>query len=113
MTGATFVRTDNTVEQPDWSGHATLRYSKGPFRASYQINYLSPVLAVPNATVENSTYPFIAANVTHDISEQYDFEKFSLRAGLTNFTNKQPSYPTIAYGDIIGRQFYVGLRMKF
>jgi outer membrane receptor protein involved in Fe transport len=94
VTGATFVRTDNTVEQPDWSGHATLRYSKGPFRASYQINYLSPVLAVPNATVENSAYPFIAANVTHDISAQYDFGTFTLRAGLTNFTNKQPSYPT-------------------
>ena len=36
-----------------------------------------------------------------------------VRAGINNFTDKMPSYPTLSYGDIIGRAFFVGLKARY
>lgn len=113
VTGTTFTRTDNTVTQPDWAARVDLRWSKGSWRASYQMNYLADVLRVANATIENDPNPFIDQNIIHNISGQYDFGKFAVRAGVVNVTDEEPSYPTLNYGDIIGRQWFVGVRAKF
>ena len=113
VTGTTFTRTDNTTAQPDWSGRLDLRWNKGPWRLTYQLSYLSDVLRVANATVESDPNPFVDANMMHNVSGQYDFGTFQLRAGVTNLTDEEPSYPTLNYGDIIGRQWFVGLRAKF
>ncbi|MEH3048471.1 TonB-dependent receptor plug domain-containing protein [Sphingomonas adhaesiva] len=120
VTGTVFVQSDNTANspitgtaQPDWAGRFDLRYSNGPFRFTYQAYYLSPVLALPNATIENNPNPNIASNTTHSISFQYDVGTFAFRFGVNNLTDKQPSYPTISYGDIIGRSFYAGARFRF
>lgn len=120
VTGTVFVRSDNTANspitataQPDWVGRLDLRYVNGPFRATYQAYYLSPVIAVPDATIENNPNPNIAGNTTHSVSFQIDLDRFSLRFGVNNLTDKQPSYPSLSYGDIIGRQFYAGARVRF
>ena len=113
MTGTTFTRTDDTTAQPDWSGRLDLRWNKGPWRLTYQLTYLSDVLRAANATVENDPNPFVDANVMHNVSGQYDFGTLQLRAGINNLTDEEPSYPTLNYGDIIGRQWFVGLRAKF
>ena len=120
VTGTVFVRSDNTAvspitstPQPDWVGRFDVRYSNGPFRATYQAFYLSPVIAVPDATIENNPNPAIAGNTTHSVSLQFDLDRFSFRVGVNNLTDKQPSYPTLQYGDIIGRQFYAGARVRF
>ncbi len=120
VTGAVFTRSDNTArspitnsEQPDWAGRFDLRYSNGPFRFTYQAYYLSPVLALPNATIENNPNPNIASNTTHSVSFAYDIGTFAFRFGVNNLTDKQPSYPTINYGDIIGRSFFAGARFRF
>lgn len=112
VTGSTFTRTDNTAEQPDWAGRFTATYINGGFRASYQLTYLDRVLAAPNATIENNPNPLLKANYRHDLSLQYDMGKFMIRAGVNNLTNAQPSYPSLSYGDIIGRELYVGVRVK-
>ena len=113
VTGTTFTRTDDTTAQPDWSGRLDLRWSKGPLRLTYQLNYLSDVLRAANATVENDPNPFVDQNVTHNISGQYDLGQWQLRAGIVNLTDEEPSYPTLNYGDIIGRQWFAGVRVKF
>lgn len=113
VTGTTFTRTDNTVAQPDWVGKLNVRYAKGPFRLSYQAYYLSKVLAGPDATIENNPNPIIAANTTHSISGQYDFGPIVFRAGIVNFTDKEPSYPNFAHGDILGRRFFFGATANF
>lgn len=113
VTGTTFTRTDNTTAQPDWVGRLDLRWTKGPFRATYQLNYRGDVLRVANATVENDPNPFVESNLIHDISGQYDFGKFAVRAGIANLTDEEPSYPTLNYGDIVGRQWFLGVRAKF
>ncbi|MBB5519564.1 TonB-dependent receptor domain-containing protein [Amphiplicatus metriothermophilus] len=113
VTGAAFTRTDNTVQQPDWVGRLNAVYSKGPLRLTYQANYLSKVLAGPDATIENNPNPVIAANATHAVSGQYDFGPVVLRAGVTNLTDKAPSYPNFAHGDILGRRFFFGATARF
>ena len=78
------------------------------------MSYLPSVLAAVGATIENNPNPTIDANYTHSISAQYDVTSFlTVRAGIENFTDEEPSYPTIFYGDIIGRQYYLGARAKF
>lgn len=113
VTGAVFTRSDRTAAQPEWSGHFDVRYSIEQFRFSYQAFYLGSVLAVPNATIENNPNPNLDSNLTHSVSAQMDHGKFSLRAGVNNLTDKMPSYPSLTYGDIIGRQFFVGIRARY
>lgn len=120
VTGTVFVRSDGTAvspitqtPQPEWAGRFDLRYSNGPFRFTYQAFYLSPALAAPDANIENNPRPNIDGNTTHSVSFQYDLDRFAIRFGVNNLTDKQPSYPTLQYGDIIGRQFYAGIRARF
>ena len=113
VTGATFVRSDNTVATPDWVGRFDIRYSKGPFRFTYQLVYLDDVKAGPDATIENNPNPDIDSNTVHNVSTQYDFGNLTLRTGVLNLFDTDPSYPNIAHGDILGRRFYVGARVRF
>ncbi len=113
VTGDAFVRSDNTVATPDWVGRFDIRYSNGPFRFTYQLVYRDGVKALPDATVENNPNPFLDSNTVHNVSTQYDFGQLVLRAGILNLFDKDPSYPNVAHGDILGRQFYVGARVRF
>jgi outer membrane receptor for ferrienterochelin and colicin len=113
VTGDVFVRTDDTIAEPSWSGRFDLRYSRGPFRFTYQLYYLGKTRAGPDATIENNPHPNIASNTTHSISAEYDFGLIKVRGGITNLFDKAPSYPAISYGDILGRRFYVGATVRF
>lgn len=114
VTGTTFSRTDDTVANPDWTARFNAGYSNGPLRLSYQLNYLDDALRVEGANIENDANPFIEKNITHDLSVIYAFENgLSLRAGVTNFTDEGPSYPTLNYGDILGRRYFAGVNYKF
>src|SRR5690606_18027370 len=109
VTGDVFTRTDNTTQQPDWVTRFDARYVNEPFRVSYQLLYLDDVLRIPDSTVENDPHPFVSSNVTHNISAQYRWnEALTVRAGIDNVTNEEPSYPTYHYGDVIGRQYFLG-----
>lgn len=109
VTGATFERTDNTVAQPDWVTRFNAHYSRGPLRLTYQLYHLSAVLASSDATIENNPNPFIDSNMTHSISGQYDIGNFTIRAGVINLTDEEPSYPNFVHGDILGRRYFVGV----
>jgi hypothetical protein len=98
---------------PDWVGRFDAKYVRGPLRLTYQLYYLDSVLSAPDATIESTPTPTLSSNITHSISGQYDFGSVIVRAGITNFTNEKPSYPSFSYGDIIGRQFYAGATVKF
>jgi hypothetical protein len=112
VTGTTFNRTDNTVANPDWVVRFDARYQNGPARFTYQVVYLDDVKFNGTATIENQPIPVVEANWTHNASMQYDFGGLILRAGVTNIFDTPPSYPAISYGDILGRQFYVGARVR-
>jgi outer membrane receptor protein involved in Fe transport len=114
VTGTTFVRTDDTVTQPDWVSRFTTRWGVGPLLISYQLYFLSDTKAGPDVTIENNPHPDIASNTTHSLSASWDIsETITLRGGVINFTDEEPSYPTIAYGDILGRRWFAGLTARF
>lgn len=113
VTGASFIRSDNTIEQPEWTVRFDARYGYGPFRFTYQMYYMDKVKAKPDATIENNPNPIIGSNMTHSISAQYMLGNMELRAGVSNLFDKQPSYPAIGYGDILGRRFFAGARIRY
>jgi len=114
VTGFDRTQSDNTVSQPDWIVNFDANYRFGPLRLSYQMQYLDDVIQVPNATIETTPTPFIKENVRHNISAAYTFlERYTVRGGVINLTDEDPSFPTRNYGDILGRQWFVGLKAKF
>jgi outer membrane receptor protein involved in Fe transport len=114
VTGVDRTRTEGTAAQPDWRARFDARYTRGPLRVGYTLSYLTDVLAAQGATIENNPNPEIDANYRHSISAQYEFsEMLTVRAGVENFTDEEPSYPTIFYGDILGRQYYLGATLRF
>ncbi|OAN59931.1 TonB-dependent receptor [Sphingomonas sp. TDK1] len=112
VTGTTFTRTDDTYLSPSWVGQFNAVYEKGPFRLTYQLDYRGRTRSAADATIETTPTPILSANVVHSISTQADLGTFALRAGVDNLTDKAPSYPQIAYGDILGRRFFVGATIK-
>lgn len=114
VTGTTFVRSDDTVQRPDWTARLNAAYANGPLRISYQLDYLDNVLAVPDATIENNPNPYIDANYVHSLSGLYEVrEGLTLRAGVTNIFDEGPSYPTLFHGDILGRRYFAGVNYRF
>jgi len=113
VTGFDLSRTQNTLEDPDWVARFDAAYEKGPYRFTYQLFYLDSVKAVEGANIDNNVTPHISSNITHAISGLYNIsDNVSLRAGVTNLTDKFPSFPTFTHGDVIGRRFFVGVNFR-
>jgi iron complex outermembrane receptor protein len=121
VTGDTFVRSDNSIPRsdgtgvPNWTGRFDVRYSTGPLRATYQLVYSDGVKYLPDATIESVPFPNVDSFVLHNISAHYELsELISVRAGINNFTDDQPfSSNGVKYGDVIGRQWFLGARVRF
>lgn len=113
VTGFDYARTDGTTATPDWVARYDVRYAKGPVRVSYSMQYLPEVKSGFYDTIETTPVPVIEKNIRHNISAMYDFGDYTLRGGITNVTDEGPSYPTRDYGDIIGRQVFIGLNARF
>ena len=112
VTGETFVRTDDTFVKPEWEGRFNLDWEKGPVRISYQAYYLDETKAAFDATIENNPNPILDSNLTHSISAQFEAGAMTFRLGVDNLTDKGPSYPQLSYGDILGRRFWVGAKIR-
>lgn len=115
VTGVDITRVDNTSSTIDFGPSAKLdaRYRKGPFRFTYTLNYLSPVKQTYTATIESSPTPHIKENIRHSVSASYDLGIFTVRGGVTNLTDEEPSFPTRTYGDILGRRYFFGVNARF
>lgn len=112
VTGTTFIREDDTFRSPEWAGRFNAVYDNGPVRVTYQLDYLARTRAAYDATIETNPNPILKSNIVHSVSAQYDLGSFTLRGGIDNLTDKAPSYPQVAYGDILGRRFFIGARVK-
>lgn len=113
VTGFDATREDGTTAQPDWLVQFDTVYARGPFRASYQLTYLPEAKINVFDTIESTPTPTIKENYRHNVSAAYDFGKYTVRGGVINVTDEEPSFPTRSYGDIFGRQYYVGLNARF
>ena len=113
VTGFDRTRTDGTVATPDWRTRFDLRYSRGPLRLFYSLYYLPSVKSTFTDTIETSQFPIVKENYTHTVSGSYQLGAYTFRAGVNNLTNEMPSFPTRTYGDIFGRQYFVGVRARW
>lgn len=112
-TGLTRTRSDGTTGAPDWRTRFDIRYTRGPLRLFYSMYYLPEAKSGYFDTIETTPNPVVGSNATHTLSVQYDVGAYTLRAGINNLTDEEPSFPTRGYGDILGRQFFVGVRTRF
>jgi len=102
-----------TYAEPRWNTRFDIRYAIGPLRVTYQAHYLPSALYAQGATAANTPVPVVASNLTQDISMTYNWKQYQFRAGINNIANQSPSFPTLTYGDIIGREFFVGLKARY
>ena len=103
-----------TTLAPRWVVRNEVRYRRGPFAASYELYYRAETKVNVFDTIENVPYPIVKENARHSISASYDFmDRYQVRGGINNLTDRGPSFPTFNYGDLIGRQWFVGLRASF
>ena len=114
VTGVDLTRTDGTATQPDWRARLDVKYDRGPLRLIYTLNYLPETLVTRETTIENNPDPVLEANYRHSIWGHYELtENLSIRAGVENLTDEGPSFPTLFYGDILGRQYFLGAKARF
>lgn len=113
VTGFDRSESQGTTATPDWRVRGDLRYSRGPVRLFYSVYYLPSVKSGFNDTIETTPVPVIDSNYTHTVSGQFDYRNITFRAGVNNLTNETPSFPTRSYGDLFGRQYFVGARVRF
>jgi iron complex outermembrane recepter protein len=114
VTGLDLTRLDDTTQLPSWVFHPEVHYSLGALRVNYSMFYLPAEKINYTDNVENASVLPVAANVRHNISMEYTVHQLAFRFGVNNFTDEAPSYPYSAnYGDIIGRQFFFGIRAKY
>ena len=104
---------DGTTRQPDWVVDFDATWARGPLRLYYSLHYLPEAKVNSFDTIESTPTPEIKENYVHNISAQYNFGKYTVRGGVINLTDEQPSFPTRNYGDILGRRYYVGLNARF
>ncbi|GAB7551248.1 TonB-dependent receptor [Novosphingobium sp. 11B] len=112
VSGVTTEQAGTTVS-PDWVLRADVRYHIGRFGLTYEVYYLPKTKINRFDTIENTPFPIVPSNTRHSLSAVLDLDNIQLRAGVNNFTDRGPSRSTVLnYGDIIGRQFFVGARLK-
>ena len=106
--------TDNAFGNPRWVTKLDIGYSWDALGVSYEMFYLPKTRVNQTATLASTPYPEVEANIQHSISAQYVFnDNFTVRAGITNFTNEKPSFPLLSYGDAIGRRYFLGINVKY
>jgi iron complex outermembrane recepter protein len=112
VTGSDLTRLAGTILDPRWVGRFDAAYTWDKLRVTYELYFLPRTLDMATSTPESTPYPEIASNITHSISASYQATKdLTVRAGITNLTDKMPSYPTLSYGDILGRRYFLGVNL--
>jgi len=112
VTGTDLTRLAGSAVDPRWVGRFDAAYDWRKLRLTYELNYLPRTLATTTSTPENTPTPWYASNIRHSISAIYEAtDNLTVRAGVINLTDKMPSYPSLSYGDILGRRYYLGVNL--
>ncbi|WP_343699021.1 TonB-dependent receptor [Caulobacter sp.] len=113
VTGTDPVHAEGTAAAPSWRVRMDARYTRGPLGLTWSVYHLPQARSGYNDTIETTSIPVLASNSQHSVSASYDLGQLTLRAGVTNLTDKAPSAPLRTYGDIIGRRWFLALRQRF
>jgi hypothetical protein len=108
------VRTSGTTSLPSWTAVLFAHYTYGPVRVTYTASYRpSEPISATDTFLTAPVYP-VKSNTIQSVSVQYHVrDHFTVRAGVNNFMDTPPSFPTIDYGSVVGREFFVGLTAEY
>lgn len=109
------------ISHPEWKVNTSLTYTVGGFDATLVWRHISSQVHADRLTNSTSTTPSISAYNYLDFNAQYEIdERFSLGAGVTNLTDREPPFISAsplttdaATYDVVGRTFYATLKAKF
>lgn len=114
VTGMDLTRIDDTARLPAWRSNLNMSYRLDSLEFGYFIDFLPRTRVSRTDSPETTPHYRIASNTVHGLSVRYDLSNLlSLRAGVHNLFDRQPSYPTVYYGDILGRRFHAGINLRF
>ena len=113
---------DSTRISPDLRAYLSVDYTSGPFSLHNQLRYIGTLELL--AGVPPSQSGTLAAETYWDISARLKFLKnFSVFGGVNNVLDNQPPIMGFAAGgdsntnpqlyDVIGRQYFIGVGVKF
>ena len=112
VTGTDLNRLAGSALDPRWVARFDAAYDWHKLRLTYELNYLPRTLATTTSTPENTPTPWYASNIRHSISAIYQAtDSLTVRAGVINLTDQMPSYPSLSYGDILGRRYFLGVNL--
>lgn len=99
---------------PKWRGRFTVAYSTDSLNLAWTTNYLSAARYNVTYTSEDRDILGVGDYFRHDLTGSYAInETVTVRAGVTNVFDREPSYPLGYQGlyDIIGRSFFFGAKV--
>ncbi len=112
VTGTDLTRLAGSTLDPRWVTRFDAAYTWNKLRLTYELYYLPRTLYQTTSTPESTPYPWIASNTQHSLSASYQATNaLTVRAGIINLTDEMPSFPTVSYGDILGRRYFVGVNL--
>jgi iron complex outermembrane recepter protein len=101
-----------TANDPHWVARFDANYSIAALRLTYSLFYLPQTLAAPGDNAQNTQFLYLGSNAQHSISALYDVTHYlTVRAGIINLTNEAPSFPSLSYGDVLGRRYFLGFNL--
>ncbi len=108
---------------PEWKGNLRMSYDVGPVNLAYTGTYIGAMDNQGNIPAfEDGGYTTVKAFIYHDVSARWGVtEKVELFGGVRNLTNKRPPIFDNANDgntdpntyDIVGRNYFVGAKLRF
>ncbi len=108
---------------PEWKASLRMGYDVGPVRLSYTGTYIDSLDNQGNIPeFEDGGYSGVKTYIYHDVSARWTVtEKVELTGGIRNLTNKKPPvFDNSNDGntdpntyDIVGRNYFVGAKLRF
>ncbi len=128
--GAPTIDATDTLDQGGqfkYRAQSTVSYMWGNFDAGLTWHYLSSIQDSSKSTNPASTVLGVGSYSTFSFKAGYNMDKYSFRFGIDNLLDKAPlvvganpaagnnnSYTTNpGYYDVLGRRYYVGVKMSF
>ncbi len=110
----------NSLPLPRWRWLTTANLDVGAFGLGFRWRHLNAMRDV-SSVISSVVAPGVPAYDLFDLTGRVEVnDRFELRMGLTNFTNRQPPVVQGQLGltlpgtyDILGRSFYVGVKARF
>lgn len=109
-----------TISYPRYKASATLNYAIGSASFALKARWIDKMYNSQDAGAETRTRPGVSARTYFDLTGRVEVsDQFELRAGILNLGDKQPPVWTgegttdLALYDVLGRRFYMGVRLKF